>query len=160
MPSSAKVFVNGRETTSVGSVREFVSRGLEPNKSYRFEIQAEVEGVDGEMLVESKSIVVTAGERQQLDFAFSDQARPIQTAVTLNVPENAQVLLAGNPTKATGTSRTFRTSQLVPGQSWDDYEIEVRVGDEIKRKSIRLIAGDNLQLTFAFDDSAGKLASR
>lgn len=161
VPSSAKVFVNGKETTSAGSVREFVSRGLKPNKTYRFEIKAEVEGVDGEMLVESKSVVVSAGEREQLDFAFVDQARPIQTAVTLNVPEDAQVLLAGNPTKATGTSRTFRTSQLSPGQSWDEYEIEVRVGDEVKRKSIRLIAGDNLQLTFAFEDAGvDKLAAR
>ena len=51
--------------------------------------------------------------------------------MTLNVPEGAEVTLAGNSTKATGEVRTFRTSQLAAGQIWDDYEIEVKMGDKV-----------------------------
>ncbi len=162
VPTNAKVFVNNKATTSTGRVREFVSRGLKPGSSYKFEIRAELESVDGQVMSESKNLVVQAGAREQIQFAFADQAKPIETAVTLNVPEGAKVYLAGNPTSASGATRTFRTSKLVPGESWDDYEIEVRHGDQVKQKSIRVKAGDQLKLTFAFDDTteASKLAAR
>ncbi len=161
VPGNAKVFVNGNPTTSTGAVRQFVSRGLESGKSYKFDIRAEVEGADGKLLTEEKTIAVEAGEREQLQFAFADSSSAIETAVTLNLPEGAQVILAGKSTKATGTQRTFRTSHLKPGQVWDDYEIEVKLGDEVKRQTVRLIAGDNLQLSFNFDDAAdAQLASR
>lgn len=161
VPSSAKIFVNGNPTTSTGAVREFVSRGLEPGKSYKFDVRAELEGVNGQQMVEDKTLVVTAGERENLQFAFAERATEIETAVTLNVPEGAKVLLSGRETAATGETRTFRTSQLMPGEVWDDYEVEVQLGDQSKKRTVRLLAGDQLQLTFAFDDeAAGKLASR
>jgi uncharacterized protein (TIGR03000 family) len=161
VPGNAKVFVNGNPTTSTGAVRQYVSRGLEPGKSYKFEIRAEVEGVDGKVLTEEKTVAIAAGEREQLQFAFADSDSKIETAVTLNLPEGAQVILAGKTTKATGTQRTFRTSHLKPGQVWDDYEIEVKLGEQVKRQTVRLIAGDSLQLSFNFDEaSEGQLASR
>ncbi len=161
VPGNAKVFVNGNATTSTGAVRQYVSRGLEPGKSYKFEIRAEVEGVDGTVMTEEKSVAIAAGEREQLQFAFADSESTIETAVILNLPEGAQVILAGKSTKATGTQRTFRTSHLKPGQVWDDYEIEVKLGDEVKRQTVRLIAGDSLQLSFNFDEAPeGQLASR
>ncbi len=160
VPSDAKIFVNGNATDSTGAVRQFVSRGLKSGKSYRFEIRAELEGADGQVISEEKSLVVTAGKREQVQFDFAETSVPIETAVTLDVPEGAQVTLAGNPTKATGTKRTYRTSQLKAGQIWDDYQIQVRLGDEVKNQSVRLIAGDKLHLTFSFDETAGQLASR
>ncbi|MFK7738294.1 MAG: TIGR03000 domain-containing protein [Pirellulaceae bacterium] len=164
VPSEAKVFVNGKETKSTGAVRQFVSRGLEANKQYRFEIRAEIPSVDGEKMVEERELMVSAGDAENLAFAFADYDKAIETALTLSVPEGATVTLAGNQTRAVGDQRTYRTSQLKPGQIWDDYEVEVKLGDEVKRQSIRLIAGDRLQLSFNFDESesmaAGKLASR
>jgi uncharacterized protein (TIGR03000 family) len=160
VPDDARVFVNGNATTSTGVVRQFVSRGLKSGKSYRFQLRAEMDAVDGQVLTEEKELVVTAGEQKQVQFAFAGSDSPIETAVTINVPQGAKVSLAGNPTKATGETRTFRTSQLKPGQVWDDYEIEVKVGEQVKRQSIRLIAGDKLELTFNFDESSDRLASR
>ena len=154
VPSQARVYVNDKLTTSTGTVRQFVSRGLTPDKTYRFEVRAELPGVEGDLMVENKEVKVSAGNLEHLAFTFSEQALPIETAVTLNVPEDAQVTLAGSPTKATGDKRVFRTNRLKPGDAWDDYEIEVRLGDQVKSRSIRLLAGDDLQLTFAFDDSA------
>ena len=41
--SNAKVFVNGKATTSTGRVREYVSRGLKAGSQYKFEIRAELD---------------------------------------------------------------------------------------------------------------------
>lgn len=161
VPSDAKIFVNDKPTTSTGKVRQFVSHGLEEGKSYKFVVRAELESAAGEVMVEEKELKVTAGIREDIRFAFDAYDAPVETALTLNVPEGAEVTLAGNSTKAQGESRVYRTSRLKPGQIWDDYEVEVRVGDQVKRRSVRLIGGDRLQLTFAFDDSdTDKLASR
>lgn len=162
VPSNAKVFVNGNATTSSGSVRQFVSHGLKPGKAYKFEVRAEVTDSKGEVLTEEKTVSVTAGQREQMQFAFVDSNSTLDTSVTLHLPEDAKVILAGKPTKATGSERTFRTQHLKPGQVWDAYEVEVRLGDQVKRQTVRLIAGDNLQLSFNFDEdeTAGRIAAR
>ncbi|MCA9130115.1 MAG: TIGR03000 domain-containing protein [Planctomycetales bacterium] len=160
VPSQARVFVNDNLTTSTGAVRQFVSKGLTPGKSYRFMVRAEVDAADGTKMTDEKEVVVSAGQFEQLQFAFENSRQPIQTAVTLNVPEDAEVTLAGNQTKISGQSRVFRTSQLLVGDVWDDYEIEVKQGDQVKRQKIRLIAGDNIELTFNFDEETDRLASR
>lgn len=160
VPSEAKVFVNGRATTSKGTVRQFVSRGLKADKTYKFEIKAEMLAADGQPMTESRTVVVKAGETENLAFAFSEYNKPIETALTLHVPEGAEVSLGGNATKAVGDTRTYRTKQLKPGEIWDDYQVTVRLGDKVKQKSIRLLAGDKLEMSFAFDESISKLASR
>lgn len=162
VPSDANIYVNGNKTKSIGAVREFVSRGLLPGKSYEFEVRAEIVGSNGQMLVEKRTVSVTAGQREQMKFAFTGQQTPIETAVTLNVPEGAKVVLAGNETKAKGGARVYKTNSLKPGQIWDDYEIEVHHQGQVKTRSVRLVAGDKLKLTFAFDDEStiGKIAAR
>lgn len=42
VPSDAAVFVNDHMTSSTGSARRYISRGLEPGMSYQFEVRAEV----------------------------------------------------------------------------------------------------------------------
>jgi len=160
VPNGAKVYVNDNETTSSGVVRKFVSRGLQAGKQYRFEVRAEMANADGKLMSEKKTLVVSAGEEQQVQFAFAEQDSRVETAITLNLPEGAKVTLAGNVTKATGEARTFRTSRLKSGEFWDDYEIEVEYQGEVKRQAIRLVGGDKLQLTFDFDSPASTLAVR
>ncbi len=161
VPSDAKVFVNDNPTTSTGAVRKFVSRGLEAGKEYRFQVRAEMTSADGKLMMEEKTLVVSAGHQEQVQFAFTQSESPIETAVTLNLPAGATVILAGNETNATGESRTFRTRRLKAGQFWDDYKIEVEYEGQVKSQSVRLIGGDSLQLTFDFNTaSAGSLASR
>lgn len=160
VPSDAKIFVNGNPTTSKGAVRQFVSKGLIPGKDYRFQLRAELEAADGTTLTEEKELVVTAGGVEHVQFAFSEGNAAVETAVTLNVPEGAQVRLAGSNTNITGSERTYRTSRMKVGEVWDDYEIEVTLDGQTKRQSIRLIAGDRLQLTFKFDPAADLIASR
>jgi uncharacterized protein (TIGR03000 family) len=162
VPGNAKVFVNDNATTSTGTVRQFVSHGLKSGKTYRFEVRAEVIDAQGEVLTERRTVSVTAGQREQLSFAFSDVDSTLDTSITLHVPEDAKVTLAGKSTRATGTERTFSTQHLKPGQIWDDYEVEVQVGEQVKRQTVRLLAGDSLQLSFNFEDEPGTdlIASR
>jgi len=162
VPESAKVYVNDRLTTSTGEVRQFVSRGLEAGKSYRFEIRAELDN-NGKIVTDTQSVVVTAGSQENVRFAMKAAPKAdakVDTAVVLNVPENAEVTLAGNQTKVKGTTRVFKTSQLKTGDVWDDYVIQVKVGEQVKTQSIRLIAGDKLELSFDFENDANRLAAK
>lgn len=159
VPAAAKVFVNDMATTSTGASRQFISRGLEAGKRYKFEIRAEVTAADGSVATETKTVSLGAGQREELDFASLAQT-PVQTAVTINVPADARVVLAGNETSASGETRTFRTAQLKAGEQWDDYVIEVHHDGKVKRETLRLVAGDDVALTFNFDDDKSLVASR
>ncbi len=162
VPEEAVVYVNDRKTTSTGEVRQFVSRGLEAGKSYRFEVRAELND-NGNIVSDTQTIVVTAGSQENVRFALKATPKanqPVDTAVVLNVPENAEVTLAGNKTQVKGSTRVFKTSQLKEGEVWDDYVVQVKVGDQVKTQSIRLIAGDKLELSFNFDSDKARLASR
>jgi uncharacterized protein (TIGR03000 family) len=160
LPESAKVFVNGNATTTTGTKRHFVSRDLKANDAYRFEVKAVMNNADGSEVVQSKTVVVESGNGEELNFESLKSDAPIETILTLNVPEKANVVLAQNGTKSEGTSRVFRTKQLQQGHSWDDYKIQVTHEGVTKEKTIRLIAGDNLELSFNFEDSdsASKVA--
>lgn len=159
VPTDAKIFVNDNPTTSTGAVRQFVSHGLVAGKEYRFKIRAELASASGETLTEEKDVVVNAGSIKHIDFAFADHAdAAIETAVTLNVPEGAEVRLAGSNTSIAGEARTYRTSRMKLGEVWDNYEIEVTHEGRTKRQSIRLIAGDRLEMTFDFNADASRIA--
>lgn len=162
VPETAVVYVNDRKTTSTGEVRQFVSRGLESGKSYRFEVRAELND-NGNLISDTQTIVVTAGSQENVRFALSPAPKAdaaVDTAVVLNVPENAEVTLAGNKTQVKGSTRVFKTSQLKSGEVWDDYVVQVKVGEKVKTQSIRLIAGDKLELSFDFEGDNGRLAAR
>jgi uncharacterized protein (TIGR03000 family) len=159
VPSDAKITVNGKPTSSTGSLRRFVSRDLNPNESYRFDIQATYR-VDGNDVTQTRSVIARAGGVEQVVFDTSTTDDPVETMLTLNVPDGATVVLANNPTKSEGSSRVYRTKQLKSGEAWDDYKIEVTYEGRKKEKTIRLIGGDKLEMSFNFDQQeANKIAS-
>jgi len=70
VPYDAKVTVNGLLTRSKGSRRQFVSYGLKPGYSYRYEVRAEV--VRNNQRVEDvQTIVLTAGDAKAVAFGFN-----------------------------------------------------------------------------------------
>jgi len=159
VPSDAKIMVNGKPTSSTGSLRRFVSRDLNPNESYRFDIQATYK-VDGKDVSQTRSVIARSGGVEQVVFDTTKNDDPVETMLTLNVPEGATVVLANNPTKSEGASRVYRTKQLKSGEVWDDYKIEVTYAGKTKEKTIRLIGGDKLEMSFNFDQrEANKIAS-
>jgi uncharacterized protein (TIGR03000 family) len=82
------------------------------------------------------------------------------TTLTLKVPAEAKVFLAGNETSSSGEVREFTTTKLAAGQSWDNYTIRVTFeqdGQTISReKTITLNAGDSQVVSF---ESEGQLVA-
>jgi uncharacterized protein (TIGR03000 family) len=171
---NAVVTVNGHPTTSEGSIRQFMSRGLKEGYLYTYVVNVKYT-VDGKEVVDSKSVKLRPGDTEQLVFEPSEVASPeatdqvstekvnsLETVVELHVPANADVVLAGNATKGYGEVRTFRTKQLKAGESWKNYTVSVTAmvdGRRVtKQRSVDVHAGDQAKLEFDFED--GTVASR
>ncbi len=69
VPFDAKVYINGLETKSTGSRRQFVSYGLKPGYSYRYDIRVELVR-DGKLEVATMTKVLKAGSREFATFPF------------------------------------------------------------------------------------------
>jgi len=150
VPAEAKVFVNGDRTSSSGEVRRFLSRGLETGRRYEFVVKMAVDR-DGTTAEETKVVRLTAGEQSSLAFSVKPAVVPTATtSLTLRVPADAKVFLAGNATASSGAVRQFETSSLRAGQTWKNYEIRVVAvvdgTEQTVSKVIDLKAGDTVDL--------------
>lgn len=179
---SAHVTVNGHETSSDGMVRQFMSRGLKDGYLYTYEVVITYD-VEGAEQRESKTIKLRPGDMERMVFHRSSRetigageaeldadatnsddaasetgAAEIETVVQLHVPANAVVTLAGNPIPGNGRVRTFRTTQLAPGEAWEDYTVVVSAkvnGREIRNERIiNVDAGSTIELDFHADKLA------
>jgi uncharacterized protein (TIGR03000 family) len=150
VPAEARLFVNGAATSSTGGVRRFLSRGLVSGKRYEFVVRMAVDR-DGSTAEETKVVSLTAGERSQVSFSAPAPAAASMTTLTLRVPADAKVWLAGNATASSGVVRQFETRGLRLGQAWKNYEVRVSaVVDGSERtvsKVIDLAAGDRIELS-------------
>ncbi len=154
VPEEAVVFVNGKRTTTKGTLRKFASSDLDRNLNYTYEVRAEVNGRS-----ETKVVSLRAGSSKALNFDFA----PVQsTVLTLHVPANAKVELAGTETKQTGTKRVFRTARLKAGQTWKGYQVRVTLEKDgrtlTKQRSLVLRGGESQSVYVDFDDTT--LAAR
>ena len=70
VPHDARVIVNGYETKSSGSRRQFVSYGLKPGYEYEYEIRAQVPR-DGKMIEDVQMVTLTAGGEDSVAFGFN-----------------------------------------------------------------------------------------
>ena len=70
VPYDAKVTVNGLQTRSVGSRRQFVSFGLQPGLSYRYVVKAEVVR-NGQIVEDTRTVSLTAGQITAVAFGFN-----------------------------------------------------------------------------------------
>lgn len=160
VPQDAKIYVNGQATSSTGEARQYVSRNLQPGFNYSYEVRAEVVR-DGRTVEQVKKIDLRAGETANLAFDFPAGGE-IETSLTVHVPSEAKVFLAGNATKASGETRVFRTTGLSSSKAWNGYTVRVeleRGGRTIvKEETISLKAGQSQELSFDFDGD--KVASR
>ncbi|MCU0874871.1 MAG: TIGR03000 domain-containing protein [Pirellulaceae bacterium] len=146
--------LNGKATSSTGSFRQYISPSLSQGGAYTYEVRVEATRV-GQVVGQTQTVQLRAGETQNLAFNL-DQPRAVETSLTLQVPQDAIVVLAGEATTATGAVRTYKTKTLTSGQAWPDYSIEVSVvrnGQLVtQEKTIRLIGGRQESLRFSFGD--------
>jgi uncharacterized protein (TIGR03000 family) len=178
---SARVTVNGHETTSDGMVRQFMSRGLKDGYLYTYEVVVTYE-IDGREQRDTKTIKLRPGDMERMVFQQDSEAAKeesdaateeaveedaeadakaekkddtTETVVQLYVPANAVVTLAGNETKGFGRVRTFRTTQLAAGQSWENYTVLVSTtvnGRNVQNeRTINVAAGSTVELEFDFN---------
>src|SRR5207253_2270016 len=112
-------------TTSTGAHRRYISRDLAAGYGYTYEVKIEATR-DGKLVEETKTVEMRAGQTASLAFNAAP-AKSAETTLTLNVPEDAKVTLAGHPTSATGAVRVFTTTNLSSGKEWSNYKIVVSV---------------------------------
>lgn len=70
VPYDAKVTVNGLETKSTGSRRQFVSFGLQTGLTYKYVVKAQVVR-NGQIVESTKTVSLTAGEISAVAFGFN-----------------------------------------------------------------------------------------
>lgn len=161
VPADAKVIVNNRLTTSLGTVRRLYSRNLQPGTRYDYELRAEVVR-DGQTLVRTRHVMLEAGKRANVAFEFDD-TRPetslvgkvVPASITVHVPDDARLFIVGTEMQSTGPVRKFATSRLNPGQRWEEFTIRaevVRNGDTLwLDKTVTLGTGEAREVHFDFD---------
>jgi uncharacterized protein (TIGR03000 family) len=155
VPADAKVFVNGRATTSTGGERQYVSRGLENGQHYSYEVRAEVVR-DGKTVSETKVAQLSAGSQANLSFTLggtpqtASSSKPPRTALKVNVPADAKVYLSGKETSSTGAVREFSTTSLTEGSSWNNYVVRAVSQGVTKEQTVSIKAGETRELTFDF----------
>jgi uncharacterized protein (TIGR03000 family) len=158
LPKNAKLFVNGQPTTSAGATRRFVSNGLKTGFRYPFNVKAVVEE-DGQSRELTKTVNLRAGETARLAFDFDQK---VNTKLTVRVPADAKLVLAGSVTKSKGDERNFTTKRLTDGEVWEGYKVVATVNrdgrDITKAQTIDLKGGEARTLTFDFDQD--QVASR
>jgi uncharacterized protein (TIGR03000 family) len=127
---------------------------LREGRDYTYRVRAVVER-DSQELVQTKHVTVRRGETKELAFVFDDVS-PSTTKLTINVPEEAKVQLAGNDTSVQGTQRVYATQQLSAGQTWSNYKVVVsldRDGETLtQERTLEVRAGQDYELSFDFDD--------
>ena len=105
---------------------------------------------------------MTAGGESQVVFTTEPatepivaEPKPVTTELTLSVPAEAKVTLAGNVTSQTGEKRKFATTRLTAGQVWDNYTIRVefeRDGNTVtQERTITLTGGESHEIAFSAD---------
>jgi len=86
-----------------------------------------------------------------------ESAPVVKTSLTLHVPADAKVTLAGVDTKQTGETRQFATTRLAAGQNWGDYKVIAEVeknGQKLREeRTISLTGGKSQELTINFDST-------
>jgi len=84
-------------------------------------------------------------------------APAVKTQLTLRVPADAKVTLAGVPTKQNGEVRQFTTNRLADGQAWQNYQVVVemeRGGKTLRQeRTITLTGGQSQELAIGMADT-------
>jgi uncharacterized protein (TIGR03000 family) len=86
-----------------------------------------------------------------------ESAPAVKTRLTIHVPAEAKISLAGVETKQTGEVRQFATTRLASGQNWDGYKVVAEIarnGQMVREeRTIQLTGGQAQELTINFDST-------
>ena len=68
----AEVVINGLETRSTGAHRQYVSYGLKPGRTYKYEIRARIVR-GGRRIEDTRTVYLQAGARRDIAFRFAPE---------------------------------------------------------------------------------------
>ena len=174
VPADAKVFINGNETKSSGARRTYVSRGLEADQRYKYEVKAEIQR-DGKTVSDTKVVLVSGGDRTPIRFNFglkpvdkvatapatitstaTQSPSLVKTTLRLHVPAEAKVYLTGAKTNSSGALRVFSSTRLAAGQNWEGYTIRAELGEgdqqQVREVTTSLTGGQTREITIDFSE--------
>jgi uncharacterized protein (TIGR03000 family) len=77
LPANAKLFVDGKATTSTSEIRRFTSPPLEAGKSYHYDFEARVER-EGKIVTIPQRVDVRAGEQRAITMSLPNEDRPAE----------------------------------------------------------------------------------
>ncbi len=146
------MYLNEQKMTDAGASRSYSWQLAASRRMEEIVVRVEITR-NGKLVRQSKKATVHSGDSSRVSFDFGKA----ETSITLNVPKDATVYLAGRKASGAGAIRQFRTTKLALGQRWPDYSIRVTVernGKVLsKEQRILLTSGEAKTLTFSFDDS-------
>ena len=159
LPENAKVLINGKATKTRGVVRSYVSRRLQEDRDYKYQVKAIVMR-NGKEIVRTKMVTMRPGIDQTVKLDFEDTV----TTLALRVPDDAKVKLCGKPTQQSGSLRSYTTNSLAAGKTWKSYKVSVQyVVDgktRVEERTLDLTAGEKHELAIGVDIADAQIASR
>jgi len=118
----------------------------------------------GYVVVSRGGPVYYASGQRQAGAVVAAQKPVVKTQLTLKVPAEAKVTLAGVETKQSGEVRQFSTTRLAAGQAWQNYQIVVeldRDGQTLREeRTVTLTGGRAQELSIGFADTTLAQATR
>jgi len=136
LPQDAKVLINGKATKTRGSHRSYVSRKLSDVRDHKYQVKAIVVR-DGKEIVRSKMVSMRPG---------------------------AKVKLCGKLIEQTGNFRSFTTSSLSQGKTWESYTVWVEYAVDgkkyVEERTLDLQAGQQHELAIGIDVTDSQIAAK
>ncbi len=165
VPEGAEVYINDVATTSTGSQRRYISRGLQAGKNYTYRVTAKVFR-NGKQYDDTQVVDLAMGQSTAIAFDPNlgnvEEVVPVSTTLIVKMPADAKLLLAGVDTFTKGESREFTTTHLTEGDKWESYvvrgELEVDGQTMVATQYVDLNAGDVKEIELNFADAT--VASR
>ena len=75
LPENAELWVDGVKTNQSGMTRAFVTTDLQPGQQYAYELRATWSD-QGRQVTETRRVSFRAGEKVDVDFGQTNQAKP------------------------------------------------------------------------------------
>lgn len=148
-----RLFHRGSDGSCGSSGGSYGSSGGSSGGSYSYGSNGSSGGYAGYSSYSTSNEVVSTST--DYGYVVKSDSAPAKTKLTLRVPADAKVTLAGVATKQTGEVREFATGRLAAGQAWNNYTIQVAMMRDGKmvteERTITLTGGQAQELSFASD---------
>jgi uncharacterized protein (TIGR03000 family) len=103
VPANAEVFFNGQQMTQTGSLREFVTPSLDPNRNYSYVVQAHW-NQNGREVTRTQNVPIHAGDHVTVSFLNTQASTPTNQNQQA-LPENPPPKPAPGIPAGTGSQR-------------------------------------------------------